>query len=611
MASIDQRSSLSSQASSPDSTRPILKHLSIQRFRGLHDFSWTPGPRLNLLLGGGDAGKTTILEAIALLLSPSNSVQVSEADYWKCDVESGFVIEGAFSIPPQSDALEDLRKTAWPWRWNGKNPIIPDLAGEESPGDPVVLLRVAGSDDFEVAHGIHQPSGEVDYLPVGVRRRIGLVWLRGDDRNDKDLRLVYGSALDRLLGADRSMKARLAQGLATQDIRTFLTSDARDALAGLDSQFRQKALPNQLDVGIAGSPRLSLTALIGLTAQEDGESLPLTSWGAGTRRLAALEVAAANQKGAVVVVDELERGLEPHRQRLLMKAMAQSGAQGFVTSHSPVVVSSARAASVWHLGRTASIGLLSDTAIRHAEEDPEAFLSPLPVVVEGKTEVGFLRHLLDRALDGLTLEYGVWITNGRGNDQCLGLLEDLSAAGIRVAGFVDNEGRRPTKWANLQIRMGDFLFQWTSGCLEENVLAAVPDSLLEEFVVDPAGDLTGERLRTLQVRTGADEKDWRTLTSQTDDIRSHLREAALGIVPEWVDEGRERAFKSHSRCWFKSEAGGLELGRKCTRLNLWPELEGRLLPFLNRLRIAVADLPSIDRIGPPGPPESQIPLTLV
>jgi hypothetical protein len=40
---------------------------------------------MNVILGGGDVGKTTVLEAIALLLSPSNATVLSESDYWHRD----------------------------------------------------------------------------------------------------------------------------------------------------------------------------------------------------------------------------------------------------------------------------------------------------------------------------------------------------------------------------------------------------------------------------------------------------------------------------------------------------------------------------------------------
>jgi len=70
-------------------------------------------------------------------------------------------------------------------------------------------MCVRGTEDLEVAHEVLQPDGTADHLSVELRRAIGLVRLGGDDRNDRDLRLVQGSALDRLL-SDRASRSRMA-----------------------------------------------------------------------------------------------------------------------------------------------------------------------------------------------------------------------------------------------------------------------------------------------------------------------------------------------------------------------------------------------------------------
>ena len=54
----------------------VIRKLTVARFRGIEKLEWRPLPGMNIILGGGDVGKTTILEAIALLLSPTNSTTV-------------------------------------------------------------------------------------------------------------------------------------------------------------------------------------------------------------------------------------------------------------------------------------------------------------------------------------------------------------------------------------------------------------------------------------------------------------------------------------------------------------------------------------------------------
>ncbi|MGO7136324.1 AAA family ATPase [Rhizobium leguminosarum] len=80
----------------------IIRRLSITRFRGIGNLVWRPGPGVNLVLGGGDVGKTTVLDAIGLVLSPVNPSTLSDTDYFGRDIESGFEIEAVIALPVDS-----------------------------------------------------------------------------------------------------------------------------------------------------------------------------------------------------------------------------------------------------------------------------------------------------------------------------------------------------------------------------------------------------------------------------------------------------------------------------------------------------------------------------
>ncbi len=78
---------------------PAIYALTIERFRGIPRLEWKPSRGVNVILGGGDVGKTTILEAIALLLGPVNPTTLSDPDYHHRDIEAGFSIEAVLSLP--------------------------------------------------------------------------------------------------------------------------------------------------------------------------------------------------------------------------------------------------------------------------------------------------------------------------------------------------------------------------------------------------------------------------------------------------------------------------------------------------------------------------------
>ncbi|MGF6306571.1 hypothetical protein ABIB82_000009 [Bradyrhizobium sp. i1.8.4] len=184
--------------------------------------------------------------------------------------------------------MSSQMKPSWPWEWIGEEAAVPALEHDgKLAGEPV--YRVRGTEDLELAYEIVQPDGSADSFPVALRRAIGLVRLSGDDRNDRDLRLVQGSALDRLL-SDKGLRSRMASELAKNDVKNELTTEAQTALKNLDTAFQRESLPAGLDLAITGGQGPSIASMIGLTADRSGIQLPLASWGAGTRRLSALAI---------------------------------------------------------------------------------------------------------------------------------------------------------------------------------------------------------------------------------------------------------------------------------------------------------------------------------
>lgn len=559
--------------------------------------SWYPAKGVNILLGGGDVGKSTLLDAIGLLLSPINPTTVPDTDYHARKVDDGFVIEAVISLPPES-LINNQVKPSWPWGWNGKEAIVPTEEGTNS--EPVYRLRVSGTADLELVYEIVQPDGTTDSFPVALRRTIGLVRLGGDDRNDRDLRLVQGSALDRLL-SDKGLRSRLASDLAEHGVKDGLTEDARKVLIDLDVAFEKENLPNGLDLAINGSQGLSVAAMIGLTAVREGVQLPLTSWGAGTRRIAALAIAEQNQGEApITLVDEIERGLESYRQRSLVEKLQSGQSQVFVITHSPFSIAAASKSSVWYLDQDGNVGKLdSNKTARHRKNDPETFLACLSVVAEGATEHGFVTVLLEKALGSSLEQHGVYVSDGGGHETTLGLLEALSEGGLCFGGFADDEdGKHPEQWKKLADKLGTLLFRWHSGCLEQNIINAVSDEQLESLVIDTDDDKTGMRLRTLADRLGlVQEKDFTTIkTKAGSGLRALIVDTASGTVP--ADKVLEKKqYKGHAQVWFKTAVGGRELAGKMFSLGAWPMLKQQLLPFCNAVRKAV-NLPDIQDLGP-------------
>lgn len=155
---------------------------------------WRPAPGLNLILGGGDVGKTTILDAISLLLSPTNPSFVPDTDYFERNEETGFIIDAVIKLPDSSNVNNHLKAT-WPWDWNGTDAVVPSIEEDaaQACNDPVYWLQVTGTPDLDLVYEIKQPDGTTDTTPRALRLQLAPVRLGGDDRNDRDLTLTAGT----------------------------------------------------------------------------------------------------------------------------------------------------------------------------------------------------------------------------------------------------------------------------------------------------------------------------------------------------------------------------------------------------------------------------------
>lgn len=63
-----------------------IRKIEITNFRGIQQLTWCPAPGINCLIGPGDSGKSTVLDAIDLCLGARRNVQFSDADFCGLDI---------------------------------------------------------------------------------------------------------------------------------------------------------------------------------------------------------------------------------------------------------------------------------------------------------------------------------------------------------------------------------------------------------------------------------------------------------------------------------------------------------------------------------------------
>lgn len=416
-----------------------IRKLKITRYRGLSEYEWQPIGGLNCLVGPADSGKSTLLNAISLLLTPTPSPAISEFDYYQRDISAGFEIEAVIAgVPP-----EILGRIPMVRGWkDGEVLPLPDENGAE----PVLVVRVSGTSDLEVSHQVVPSSGEPGPFSTGIRQRLPFARVNASEYYLREFRLGRGSLLDKTI--EGSSLRGLVPGLINQ-AGIDLPADVAKRLEDLKAEFLRAGIAKELSLGVIAPYGYSLTGMIGLlSGDEQATGIPVALAGSGTRQRALFELAALLvEEMPIIVVDEPECGLEPYRQRALIariRKMISDGGQAFITTHSTATLSAMTNKEVCRLpaGGAGPLSLANDDLERLFKGAPDIFLSPLPVLVEGVTEVGFLSVILgakasseERDLDSM----GVRLARGHGQPQILDQARALSDAGISFGLFVDDE----------------------------------------------------------------------------------------------------------------------------------------------------------------------------
>lgn len=437
-----------------------IRQLRIVKFRGLAELTLHPGPR-TVLLGANNAGKSTVLEALDLLLHPGFGrprPAPGELDFHNRDPSGGFEVEavlGDLAPTVQADVLDHLEG----WR-AARHEVVPEPDGDGI--EPVIRVRVRADADLDLVHEF--AKDESDGARFGPRLRQLVGWVFDGRARDPARQLAFfrGGALDRLFG-DVDMDSALdglRGGLATGATAVNDQSAVADVLTALAGDLRDLGLDDQVprfEVG-AVSRRELLQALRLAIADPTGLTVPLDRQGRGVQRLLLvsllLRLSVAGEGAPIAAFEEPEEALEPLRQSQLadmLRSLPGKGGQLFVVTHSPEVVRAfdlndivLMSAPVGSAAPRALAGLPGPARQGYERrlDGPvvRALFARIPFLVEGPSDRAvlavFWRELAEAKIIAPMTHLGVDIVNCEGADQQPGMATLLHGA-----------GKRPITWA--------------------------------------------------------------------------------------------------------------------------------------------------------------------
>ena len=543
-----------------------IRKIHIRHFRSVQDFSWLPSPGINCLIGPGDSGKSSILDAIDYCVGARRNVSFTDADFFGLNVDEPVSI--SITLGELDDDLRNI--DTYGLFVQSFNPATGTVAEEPETGHETVLTvnLTIGSDLEPVWTLVSQRAvAQGAARNLNWKDRVRLAPTRVGATADYHLGWSRGSVLNRVSEERADASAALAK--AARDARAAFGDQAEAQLQ--DTLAIVKTTAQELGVPIGNSVKAmldthSVSFTGGTISLHNADGIPLRSLGAGSSRLlvTGLQRKAA-ERASIILIDELEHGLEPHR---IIRLLGSLGAketspplQVFMTTHSPVVLRELSGNQLWVIraGATSHTAMLVGTAndiqstIRLF---PDAFLAPSVIINEGATEVGLIRGVDQfRTANGNTpiTACGVALIDCGGGEpeRPFKRAAVFQRLGYRVCVVRDDDQQPDAAFEQAFVTSGGKVVTWRYGrALEEELFLALTSDAGVKLLAR-AVELHGEQLIDDHIKS-ASESAKNLQQIQTESLMADLPAESRAILAKAAKAKRAGWFKSVS--WMEDAA---------------------------------------------------------
>ncbi|MBV7483239.1 ATP-dependent endonuclease [Bordetella sp. BOR01] len=566
-----------------------IRRLEIRNFRSIKTLDWAPSAGINCLIGPGDSGKSTILDAVDLCLGARRSVGIADTDFYGLVVTEPIVI--AVTLGGLSDELLSLEAY-------GEFLQAYDAATGQIEPEPraeietALTVRLEVGADLEPSWRLYSERAQEQGLERGLvwKHRAALAPARIGNYASAHLSWSRSSVLNKLTDERPDLGAELAR--AARDARTGFGNQAGAQLAETLQVVTRTAVALGVPVGQVQAmlDAHAVSVSDGAIALHSQSGIPLRSLGTGSARLlmAGLQREAA-QAATIALVDEVEFGLEPHRLKRLLDSLGAKDAtlplQVFMTTHSPVALRELSGSQLFivrsegerHVVRPAGVADQVQSILR---TDPEAFLARSVLVCEGASEVGLARGLDQyRVEDHNQTSFfalgGAYVNAGGSTpDLCLEKALVMRRLGYNVTAFIDADKAPTPALLETVAAEGVGLLTWRAGrALEDELFICMTDAAIDSllgYAIERIGrDDVAEHIRS--------KSDGRRTLDAIETER-----AAHGVYSVPTRELLGRAARVSRNGWFKSVSAYQHVGRRIVGPHL-QNAEPGFLDVINQL----------------------------
>lgn len=520
-----------------------IRTLTIDNFRGIAN-GGVIFQQHSLLVGGNNIGKSTVCEALDLVLGPERLYRrpvIDEHDFYngrykEDDGSSRDIVIRV--VLTNLDRTHQIRFRQHLRRWDDASLHFVDeeVDGLSRADDedvtwalPVMFVgRYDPEEDDFVGdtffdHPVKHPDDLNDEEKASLgggrsaftrahKRICGFIYLRALRTGTRALSLQRGSLLDTILRLGEeggtnmwpdALRALKEINPAIGEIEQL--KSIRDRLQERLGRFVNLSSENEPTSFYASNlTRDNLREVVRLfvATQPSNYPVPFNRQGTGAVNLLvfALLTIIADMKGessAIFVMEEPEIALSPHIQRRVVKYVLQKMGQSIVTSHSPYIIEQYEAESVVILGRDDKIHFWGKPIGAHIikpknyrtqrRQFAEAILSRAVFVVEGATEIAAVNAVstaLEKFHDGYShIDLAGMSLFNAGNDREAPKFGPIfKALGKPVFGMRDEPNRPDPLDAKANINTFDKFWQSPTKGIERILVEETPCQVLHRFL---------------------------------------------------------------------------------------------------------------------------------
>ncbi len=469
-----------------------ITNVDIKNFRGIRNASvlFPLNSRIICMIGSGDSGKSTLLKAIEWALWPSWSLIVTDMDFFNCDTTNPIEITVSMTELPNALLKED-KFGLYLRDYEKAREAVDDEPTDN--GVTVLTIQLIIDDTLEPKWNVITNRSEPRPISQKDRRLLSFGVVGFD--HEKDFQWGRGSILQKYADSRDALHNAFTQAMRNAVENTNL--DPLDQMAP-----KMKEVGGMYGVSFNGELRNRLLMQNGSYSTTVGvfdDKVPFAQRGLGSKRLLSIGMNVnAYDDGTLVIIDEIETGLEPYRICALinqLRSQFKDQGQVIMTTHSISAVCECTVAEVvvcsnsdgefnlHYLNQKNDITADVQALLRAT---PEAFLCKRVIVCEGKTEVGMLRSFdkyCERKGHSRFAYFGVGMIPGGGGDNFFQLAKLLHECGYEVAIMMDSDIPGEMIQKQEMRELGIPVFDWEQGyAIEEQIFQDVSVECIDDIL---------------------------------------------------------------------------------------------------------------------------------